>query len=596
MIISEIRIYSEVLEQGIDFKAYLNKIESIKNVKIKNVYSKKKCSEITAQDSVVSRIRFSKDIDVMLTAIVENQEIPFMIVEYSTAVPTDDHKMQRSDVYYWGAVFKVPVIKICSCDKGMKKSFGGGKKITDELEKYVAYKTGVPLSIISCKCIKNTDVLDLNENSLSCIPYNEELNEKLQISINTFIESNSGSNYFENCFKAYEKELAKTIEIYTKLKPESFIVNSERFSCNDKNITSKINRFGHAMDPDRGVIFFTNMLVGAKNCATEFQVNRSSDINARGGYQSLFDGISREQEMTAYVNKIIASSGNKMTAGDAIYIFTRSLCLEKYIIPVKQENSTYVIKDSELKKYFLESNSMAAKSIFFLSSGIILTDITREIICRITWNVNVAKEYLQVLGDANFNITQLSDLTYKQTGEDIITFASLKLYKMLGFNLIAASFPGAQGDRCILVGQGRKTKRIYVDIIAYSNDINFDVYLHESKHDLHESGDDVVKLNYIKTDNIAKAELNNLFTKIKNITINGNIYTAVAGKAMNNPPILNVDYIMMFDIKSDDKFTVIKWQIAVTNLGLVTTFKQIANSSNKLEGEIKLDKVYLINE
>lgn len=95
-----IRIYAEVLEQGLDFKEYI--IKSGINCPIFNVYTKKIIGEITSDDSLVDRIRKSKDIDVLITAISDTEEFPILMIEYSTAVPADDHKMQRSDVYYWG--------------------------------------------------------------------------------------------------------------------------------------------------------------------------------------------------------------------------------------------------------------------------------------------------------------------------------------------------------------------------------------------------------------------------------------------------------------------------------------------------------------
>ena len=42
------------------------------------------------------------------------------------------------------------------------------------------------------------------------------------------------------------------------------ISDSTRFLWQENNLKVKINRFGHAMDPDRGVLFFANMLLGSK--------------------------------------------------------------------------------------------------------------------------------------------------------------------------------------------------------------------------------------------------------------------------------------------------------------------------------------------
>ena len=140
MNISEIRIYAEVLEQGLDFRSYVEQT-GFKGI-IKNCYTKKARSEFSTTDSLIDRIRKVKDVDILISAITNNEEYPLLMVEYSTAVPTDDHKMQRSDVYYWSAVFKVPMMKISPTDKGMNQQFGGGSRITDEQEQRLAFDRG----------------------------------------------------------------------------------------------------------------------------------------------------------------------------------------------------------------------------------------------------------------------------------------------------------------------------------------------------------------------------------------------------------------------------------------------------------------------
>ena len=151
MILKEIRIYAEVLEQGLDFKSYLKDIlqELHISASIKNIYSKK-CRDriILDTDSLLDRVRKVKDIDVLISAIDNDEEYPLLIVEYSTAVPTDDHRMQRSDVYFWGAQLKVPVLKISPKNKHMDMDFGGGDKLSNLHEEFMAFNAGGLLKII----------------------------------------------------------------------------------------------------------------------------------------------------------------------------------------------------------------------------------------------------------------------------------------------------------------------------------------------------------------------------------------------------------------------------------------------------------------
>ena len=81
MKINSLRVYAEVLEQGIDFKEYLKK--SGYACRIDNVYTKKISGEFSSSDSLVDRVRKVKDIDVLITAIANGREYPLLAVEYS---------------------------------------------------------------------------------------------------------------------------------------------------------------------------------------------------------------------------------------------------------------------------------------------------------------------------------------------------------------------------------------------------------------------------------------------------------------------------------------------------------------------------------
>ncbi|WP_231860254.1 hypothetical protein [Helicobacter himalayensis] len=109
MKIDELRIYAECLEQGLDFKEYFSKIN--KDFGIKNIYFTKIRGNLLATDSILQRISKLKDFDVIVTILCDSKEFPILLVEYSTAVPTDDHKMQRSDVYFWASIFQISCVK-----------------------------------------------------------------------------------------------------------------------------------------------------------------------------------------------------------------------------------------------------------------------------------------------------------------------------------------------------------------------------------------------------------------------------------------------------------------------------------------------------
>lgn len=512
MKLSELRIYAEVLEQGLDFAKYLAEI--LPKCPVKNIYTKKLRGEIVGSDSVVDRIRKVKDVDVLLTAICGENEIPILMVEYSTAVPADDHKMQRSDVYFWASIFKVPVLKICPADKGMAQAFGGGDKITDDLEKALAFKAGAILHIIPWKNIAGKDLLDVSPDALSCIKYCDALEELLKDLLSKFGRSASHEAWYDTLYEEYAKQNAALLGKSDAVGLEKLFANSSRFTWNGQKLVVKINRFGHAMDPDRGILYFVNMLVGAENVITEIQINRSETFDAREGYRSLLDQAPHERELTKYVKEIVKTKRNVFDIENALHILCQALNLPQHLFR-QTGDARLLIDDDTLYDFLIEHPSMVAKSIFFLSTKLILTDRNRNTICSIEWSVRPIEQYRKALLSANYRITPLQRLSLREAKEDIVTYASVQLYKKINCELLAVSYPGAQGDRCILNGNGRRVLRTYIDIIACQYGQNaVTVFLEECKDDVKKSFTDAAKLH------LGSSATPNLMTGLKNYAKN----------------------------------------------------------------------------
>lgn len=596
MKIDSIRIYAEVLEQGLDFKEYI--IKSGLNCPIHNVYTKKIKGEITAKDSLVDRIRKSKDVDVLITAISDVKEFPLLMVEYSTAVPADDHKMQRSDVYYWGAIYKVPTMKIYPAIKGMSQDFGGGDKIEDYDEMLIARRVGGCFYPIQWQNIKNFDVLETKQYALSCIKENPDIQIIISQIVKCFQNCTSFESYYDTMFTEYGHKIKREIcGAKRKVKePNELIVDSTRFKWNGDKLSVKINRFGHAMDPDRGVLFFVNMLIGEENAITEIQINRSSDFGARGGYKSLFDSAPKEKEMGDYVKELIKKQHNVFTDKNVLHILNNVWGLPLNLMTKKSEGR-YVIDDEQLFEFLIKHSSMSTKSIFFLTTELILTDKDRKIICSISWKNNAIKRYKEALTRHNFTPIKVVPLTNAASKEDIVTFASVELYKKLQYDLLAVSYPGAQGDRCILTGQGKTVLRTYIDIIAYEEtEEGLTVFLEECKGNIARSYEDADKLNDLISDT---DKVNGLKVLCNKIIGNNNIIsiqTGIGAKLSVITKPLNVDYIFMFSVSSNDSTdeTRIEYSVAIINTKLVNKFKPLINVEGKLIGELKLNKIYAI--
>ncbi len=594
MDLKEIRIYAEVLEQGIDFKEYLQKIGF--TGKIVNCYTKKGRDEFNDSDSVTDRIRKCKDIDVLLTAIISGSELPLLLVEYSTAVPTDDHKMQRSDVYFWGSVFHVPMLKIYPSNKGMDQNFGGGDRFTDEIEEVLAFRKGAIFYPVQWNTYEHLDVLKTKENALSCIYFSEEIEDVLKDIVKAFNDSLSYSDYFCALRGSYKIKKSSLLEKYDGNDLSSVIVNSARFNWEEDKLTSKINRFGHAMDPDRGILYFTNMLVGVENCITEIQVNRPDDFNSRGGYKSLFDATPHKVSLENYVRNIIRDKNNVFDDEDALFIFKRALNIDGWDLFQKQSNHSYFINDDELLQFLTKCPSMTSKCIFFLSTKLKLTDKNRNTICSVSWNKGPIQAYLDSVNTENHAPIVIKELTFDDAKEDIVTFASVQLYKKIQCDLLAVSYPGAQGDRCVLLGDGRNVLRTYIDIIAIKkNQYKATVFLEECKDDISKSKEDVTKLNNFLSDSNQIEGLQKLVRKIDGCEKIDNIKISVGAKFTPHMPNYQVDYIFLFDINnSSADITEVDYTVALIDTTLFSIFKPLTNPQGKLRGKLIFDKIFAI--
>ena len=250
MKIQGIRVYCEVYEQGLETKDYLVSVLQEKRIdcEIDIIYTKKVRGEFLPNESLVTRIRKIKDIDIMVTAITYRMEIPLVLIEYSTAVPTDDHIMQRSDVLYWSAKFKVPSLKISPLNKGMSNAHGGGDKITDEFEKRVAIKNNAVYYTLKWQSNKETDVLLTNEDRLSCIPYSAKLRKYFLKMVDCYIAADSHFAYFDKLLKDYKSENVASNKELSISEVKELFTASTRFTWTENSLTAKINRFGHARE------------------------------------------------------------------------------------------------------------------------------------------------------------------------------------------------------------------------------------------------------------------------------------------------------------------------------------------------------------
>jgi len=591
--IEEVRIYAEVLEQSLDFRNYIRK--SGFEGAVRTVYAKKTREAFSPGDSLVDRIRKVKDVDVLITAISAGAEHPILMIEYSTAVPTDDHKMQRSDVYFWSAVFQVPVMKISPSAKGMDQQFGGGSRLTDEQEQRLAFDRGALLYLIPWNNAEGSSVLPVKENMLSCIPYSSGIQSVFDSVLSAYMQTQDPALFLQRLKREYLAAYAETLSTVSAETIRRSIVNSTRFHWFGDRLSVKINRFGHAMDPDRGVLYFANMLVGAENTIVEIQVNRPDDLNCRGGYHALFDALPGKTELLRYVTELIRDKGNRFSDEDAIHVFLYSLSIEDKLRFVRTGSHAYAVCDEVLSAFLRSNAGIAAKSIFFLSTELRLTDKDRNIICTVRWNPAPIRDYLSDVRTNHRAPLPISPLTMREAKEDIVTFASVKLYQKLHYELVAVSYPGAQGDRCILTGDGRRVRRTYVDIIACrEGEDGLRVFLEECKEQFSGSGPDVRKLNRLIRSEEEREGLRALLRKTGKRDDIQELYISIAAKEAPMIPQFSVDYLFMFRLSHDSEKTYIDYTVAIVNTDLVKAFQPLSDGG-RMVGRLTFDKIYSIS-
>lgn len=453
-------------------------------------------------------------------------------------MPTDEHKMQRSDVYFFASIFKIPVLKISPLHKDSNKSHGGGDKISSLQEINVALLQEAVVYFIDWESKNN--ILLTKENRLSCLPYNIEISRILQNILDKITKHSS----FESVYKELLQEHKNTFFNQQELeKLKNTFVNSTRFQRNNEKLIVKINRFGHAMDPDRGILYFCAMLFGGQNITTKIIIHRERKIG-KESHKTLFDVLSKN-----IVSKLYALLDCQIDSNQALKIFTTATGI---MLDFEKVDSTHYIKisDENLEIFLQIYPSMTYKSLFLNATKLQLCDYKHDILCEITWNYEIIKKYLQSLYSIHSNTPlDIKPLSFKNAKEDIITYASCILLQKIGCKILAMSYPAAQGDKAIIIGQGRENRRIYLDIIAYKDSQKFFVLLQENKEKYNDLKDDVKKLNTIKKEYLP--ELHALLQKLGLIeSKKENIILGLGAKYPKNMQYFDVDYIFSFDIDS----------------------------------------------
>nr|ADR72996.1 BsrI [Geobacillus stearothermophilus] len=578
-----IRIYSEVKEQGIFFKEVIQSVLEKANVEVVLVNS----AMLDYSDvSVISLIRNQKKFDLLVSEVRDKREIPIVMVEFSTAVTTDDHELQRADAMFWAYKYKIPYLKISPMEKKSQTAddkFGGGRLLSVNDQIIHMYRTDGVMYHIEWESMDNSAYVKNAELYPSCPDCAPELASLFRCLLETIEKCENIEDYYRILLDKLGKQKVavkwgnfreeKTLEQWKHEKfdlLERFSKSSSRmeYDKDKKELKIKVNRYGHAMDPERGILAFWKLVLGDEwKIVAEFQLQRKT-LKGRQSYQSLFDEVSQEEKLMNIASEII-KNGNVISPDKAIEIHklaTSSTMIST--IDLGTPERKYITDDS-LKGYLQHGLiTNIYKNLLYYVDEIRFTDLQRKTIASLTWNKEIVNDYYKSLMDQllDKNLRVLPLTSIKNISEDLITWSSKEILINLGYKILAASYPEAQGDRCILVGPtGKKTERKFIDLIAISPKSK-GVILLECKDKLSKSKDDCEKMNDLLNHNYDKVTKLINVLNINNYNYNNIIYTGVAGLiGRKNVDNLPVDFVIKF--KYDAKNLKLNWEINSDILG-----------------------------
>ncbi len=157
---------------------------------------------------------------------------------------------------------------------------------------------------------------------------------------------------------------------------KDFKSSRTRWDKDEKSLYLKINRFGHAMDPERGMLAFYGSACKTK-CSMIFSAESSTWFNA----------VPKENEIRDYIRQ----NGLK-TAFDYLHLFSLASGLFRFkefkeIVESFRNQSKNLIEIdlTELIKLYFPKFNKALKTIFFYSNVWQIRDTKGNIILDLHW-------------------------------------------------------------------------------------------------------------------------------------------------------------------------------------------------------------------
>lgn len=494
----EIRIYYESYEQA---NHYIKPIiqNSFPGLEIKLVCLSKGNGYV--EGSLISRILKFKNPDIMISHVVEDEEIPLFVIEFSEAVTTEDHELQRFDGYLGAVAGKCFYIKISPLKESQSRH--GGNVNFNIFEPYaLIFKRFNSLSFHFEWPLETPVFVKRNPEYFSCPPPNIADFDYLIIeTIRGVIDDYENIKKF-GLFKIIPPKIKNKflIEWIKKLEKFSLIDNCHSFKSSrlkwlkkEDVLLFKFNRMGHAMDPERGMIWY-------------YRYRYNKTIISRIIFPSQGDKVFENNKLKSDFDYLKAFIDG--TNIDRNGSFTTFLKKQGYF------SAILVSKEINITKFIFNNFNLFNKQLFaiFSNSNKLLIQDKKEKNRIILWWDNIQDIFS---GRSNIRATKIKERDFIEE-DDITYIVAHQVLKKNGFKIISLSYPGAQGDRAILpqAGTGREQSRKYIDIVACYPKKYLDLTENKGSYKLPEVALDIEKLNFYRSNLSFKQALDNLVEKI----------------------------------------------------------------------------------
>ena len=589
MKIKELRIYFECLEQANHYvqpalKSVLKKI-GFGQIPVKLVALKK---DYSLYSSRIRKILDWKDPDILVSLVTDTGiELPVFMIEFSTAVFTEDHELQRFDGMVAAAENNTVYIKISPMSKTSESDHGGNTNFNFKRPFSLIYQKYhmVPFHI---EWASNGSIVEVNDKYLSCPKYSNDFKQVLEIIFNSIkirkeneteeIGYGIDSSLLEKNTKAkYPQWLSELNSTKNDINSFSKLNTSRLRIINRKYIIIKINRFGHAMDPERGMLVFYSII---------FDGNAVSKMVFDENNNAWYKDIPQEECIKEFIKERRLQSSMDFLyvfySGSGLHKIMKFDSLKKYII---KKNTTIVyLNVSDLITEYWSKLSKPLRTIFKFSKLLRIEDKNGKIRVVLIWKNDILN-----LHEPNSGISATSLKEIDEIDEDLVTYITVhNVLEPQGYKILAASYPGAQGDRVILVEPrtGRKQPRKYIDVIAFCiNRRTSALQSNKGKFSVSKTNKEIKEFRNYKTNPNYKEGLKSFFDRFDKDAIGSSIKIGVGFWLNRN---CKSDTLKDVDLSSLDYFLFItkdmkKWYVSrIGNVELL----------NNYEGNVNIPKIW----